>query len=503
MTEQSDVIVAGGGPVGLMLATELRLAGVSVTVLERRTDIDPTIKAGALNSPTVQALYRRGLLPELQAARDENMRRFGPRPQAAGRPAPRFVGHFAGIMLDADAVDPNDPVLATQGDLGAVSLVSQQQLEAILERRARDIGVDIRRGVTVTGFDDTGDGVTVDTDAGVLRAGWLVGCDGGRSLVRKGAGFDFPGTPPEITAYQAMATMRGAENLARGWHVTDTGVYAHGPHPDRILVAEFGGAPADRTAPVTPAELQAAVRRVTGTEVTVDAIASVTRFTDNARQATTYRRGRVLVAGDAAHVHSPFGGQGLNLGMGDATNLGWKLAATVRGWAPDGLLDTYTAERHPVGAWVLDWTRAQIAIMRPDPHARAIRAVVADLAARTDGATYLATRIAGLWQRYELPGEHPLVGHSAPDLALGDGTRLADHLHDGRALLLDLADDADLRPAADGYADRLTVHTATADDADLRALLVRPDGYVAWAATDEADTGLDKSLRLWLGGPTT
>ncbi|GAA3517860.1 FAD-dependent monooxygenase [Actinocatenispora rupis] len=505
MTEHVDVVVAGGGPVGLMLAVELRLAGVAVTVLERRTDIDPTIKAGSLNSPTIQALYRRGMLPELEAARDENMRQFAAfaaqRSGGGGPAIPRFAGHFGGVMLDRDTIDQDDPVLVEQAHLGTLGLVSQQQFESMLERRARDLGVDVRRGVTLTGFHDTGDGVTVDTDSGTVTAGWLVGCDGGRSLVRKQAGFDFPGTAPEITAYQAMATLRGTEALEVGWHVTDTGVYAYGPHPGRILVAEFDGAPRDRTEPVTPAELQAAVRRVTGVDVGVDAITSATRFTDNARQATEYRKGRVLLAGDAAHVHSPFGGQGLNLGVGDAVNLGWKLAATVRGWAPDGLLDTYTAERHPVGEWVLDWTRAQIAIMRPDPHARAIRAVVADLASRGDGATYLATRISGVWQRYDLPGEHPLVGRSAPDLAFADGSRLADHLHDGRALLVDLRDDAGLRRSADGYADRLTVLTATADDTDLRALLVRPDGYVAWAATDAADTGPDKYLGLWLGAP--
>jgi 2-polyprenyl-6-methoxyphenol hydroxylase-like FAD-dependent oxidoreductase len=327
-----------------------------------------------------------------------------------------------------------------------------------------------------------------------------VGCDGGRSEVRKLAGFDFPGTAPEITAYQAMAELDGIADVRPGWTVSDTGVYVFGPAPGRVLVAEFCGPPVDRDAPVTPAELQGAIRRVTGADVTVRAIRTVTRFTDNARQATTYRRGRVLLAGDAAHVHSPFDGQGLNLGVGDAVNLGWKLAATVRGRAPDGLLDSYTAERHPIGEWVLDWTRAQIAIMRPDPHARAARRLFEELAATVDGTTQLAKRLSGVWQGYDLPGDHPLVGRSAPDLELTDGTRLADHLHEGRALLIDLADDPALRAVARGYEDRLIVVTGKADGTDLRALLVRPDGVVAHASVSVSGD-VEKHLALWLGEP--
>jgi 2-polyprenyl-6-methoxyphenol hydroxylase-like FAD-dependent oxidoreductase len=490
--ERMDVVVAGAGPVGLMLACELRLAGVGVAVLERRDGIDPTIKAGSLNAPTIEALDRRGLTPALRAASEQTIALLTGMPKGK-----RFAGHFAGIMLDADLLDRGDAGLAAVARLGALAIVSQQQLEAILEERARELGVDLRRGVAVTGFADEGDGVVVETDGGTLRAGWLVGCDGGRSHVRKLAGFEFPGTAPEITAYQALAELSGTEKLRPGWHATDTGVYSFGPVPGRVLVAEFGAPPADRDAPVTEAELAGAIRRVTGLDVSVLGIRTVTRFTDNARQATTYRKGRVLLAGDAAHVHSPFGGQGLNLGIGDAMNLGWKLAATVRGWAPEGLLDTYTAERHPIGEWVLDWTRAQIAVMRPDPHARALRRVLSDLAATRDGATHLATRIAGGWQAYDVPGGHALAGHGAPDLTLSDGTRLADHLHSGRALLMNLSDD---EIAAEGYSDRLTVHTAKAADAPARAMLVRPDGYVAWA-TDDKTGGLTAALRQWLGEP--
>jgi hypothetical protein len=299
-----------------------------------------------------------------------------------------------------------------------------------------------------------------------------------------------------------MVEMVGAERLSTGWNRTDRGVYAHGPLPGRILTVEFGGPPTDREAPVTAEELQRSLHHVSGVDVTITAVHAATRFTDNARQATSYRLGRVLLAGDAAHVHSPFGGQGLNLGIGDALNLGWKLAATVRGWAPDGLLDSYTAERHPIGAWVLDWTRAQVALMRPEPRARALRDVVTDLVGTVAGTTYFVKMISGVWPRYPLPGDHPLVG-SAPDLLLGDGSRLTDHGHHGRALLLDLADHAPLRRLAERWDGRVAVVRADAPARPgLSAVLVRPDGYVAWAA--EGEPSLDAAqaaLSTWFGPP--
>ncbi|WP_406317739.1 FAD-dependent monooxygenase [Streptosporangium sp. NBC_01639] len=514
MSYDVDVVVAGGGPVGLMLACELRIHGVSVVVLERLAEADPTIKAGSLNTPSVEALYRRGLLPDLQQAQERNMEQFAAfmrQRLPEGKPAavpPRFAGHFAGITLRADLLDASDPELAGHGPADQVGLVSQQQLEEILARRAAELGVEVRRGVEVTGFEADADGVTVAMGEGTVRGRWLVGCDGGRSTVRKLAGFDFPGTGPEITAHQAMVEMEGSESLGVGWHATPTGVYAHGPVPGRILTVEFGGTPAGRDAPVTAEELQRSIRNVSGADVVVTGVKTATRFTDNARQATTYRIGRVLLAGDAAHVHSPFGGQGLNLGLGDAVNLGWKLAATVRGWAPEGLLDTYTTERHSIGAWVLDWTRAQIAVMRPDPHARALREVIGQLTETVAGTTYFVKKISGVWQRYELPGDHPLIGGSAPDLELADGSRLADHLHEGRALLLDPA--GELRDAVDGYGDRVkTVAVAVPGYPGLAGLLVRPDGVVAWAAdADRADPSsletarsLKAALSSWLGSP--
>jgi 2-polyprenyl-6-methoxyphenol hydroxylase-like FAD-dependent oxidoreductase len=487
-----DVIISGAGPTGLMLACELRLHGVSVLVLERLTEPDQTIKAGSVNVPSAEAFYRRDLLPELAAAQEENMSRFRAFQKGRGpaTPPPRFTGHFAALWLSADNLDETDPELNGHGPVDEIGFVSQQQLEAILTSRATELGAELRRGVEMTGFDTDDTGVTVHAGAETLRAGWLVGCDGGRSLVRKLAGFEFPGTAPEITGHQAMVEMTGADRLGTGWTTTPTGIYAHGPMPGRVLTVEFDGPPDDRDAPVTGEELEKSIRAVSGVDVSVTAVRSATRFTDNARQATTYRLGRVLLAGDAAHVHSPFGGQGLNLGIGDAVNLGWKLAAVVRGQLPESLLDTYTSERHPIGAWVLDWTRAQIALMRPDPRARALRAVVTNLIDTTAGTTYFVKKISGVWQRYDLPGEHPWLGRSAPDLALADGTRLADHLHGGTGLLLDLGG---IPSSVDNRVPLL--RTKCQAYPDLPGVLVRPDGIVAWAGGD----GLTDALTTWFG----
>ncbi|MGX1757238.1 FAD-dependent monooxygenase [Streptomyces lydicus] len=511
MKHDADVVVAGGGPVGLMLACELALADVSVVVLERLTGVDTTIKAGSVNSPTAEALYRRGMLPGLAAVQRDAFDRvssFMRQRQAAGttgvKQPPKFAGHFAGIMLRGDLLDESDPDFDGPGPAAEVGFVPQEALERLLGARAAELGVDLRRGVTLTGFDAGEDGVHVHTSDGSLRAGWLAGCDGGRSTVRRLAGFPFPGTAPEITGRQALVEMTGADALGAGWKSTRTGTYVHGPVPGRILTVEFDGPPADREAPVTAEELQASLRKVSGVaDVTVHAVHSATRFTDNARQVPDYRSGRVLLAGDAAHVHSPFGGQGLNLGIGDAMNLGWKLAATVHGRAPEGLLDSYTAERHPLGAWVLEWTRAQVALMRPESHARALRGVIAELTETVAATTFFAKKISGVGQRYDLPGDHPLTGRSSPDLELGDGTRLADHLHGGQGLLLDLAGDAEVRRRAAGYGDRIRVRTVGCPGRPgLAGLLVRPDGATAWAVdAPGGPDGLDAALRLWFGTP--
>lgn len=512
--QNADVTVVGAGPVGLVLAAELALAGASVQVIERRAEPDEAMKAQSINLPTAEALDRRGLLPAAERIQRETLERVGSfarvadgRTPGEGRraPDPRFTGHFAGMILDADLVDRSDPDIAAHTAADGARMVPQRELEALLAEHVARLGVPVRRGVEVTALEDTGDGVLVGTTSGPVRTGWLVGCDGGHSAVRRLAGIDFPGTDPELTGYQAVVDIADPERLANGWVWSPQGAYRCGPQPGRVATVEFGGAPADRSAPVTLEELQTSLRRVSGTDVTLTALrATPTRWTDNTRQAATYRSGRVLLAGDAAHVHPPFGGQGLNLGAGDAMNLGWKLGAVVAGWAPEGLLDTYEAERRPLGAWVLDWTRAQIGVMRGDAKSAALRGIVADLLSTREGTTYAVKKISGVDQRFDLPGDHPLVGRFVPDLWLADGSRLADHGHGGGFLLLDRTPDGAFARLAAAWSGR--VSSVTDDHATPTGVLVRPDGVVAWAcdATDiAAVTGLEAALRRWTGTPSS
>ncbi|MEU6251067.1 FAD-dependent oxidoreductase [Streptomyces sp. NPDC047043] len=517
-----DVTVVGAGPVGLVLAAELALSGATVQVHERLAEPDEGMKAGSINIPTAEALDRRGLLPAAEQVQREILERVGSFAPKADDQQPgghrraresRFTGHFAGMVLDADLVDWSDADLAAHTAADVARMVPQRELEQLLAEHVARLGVPVRRGVEVTALEDTGDGVLVGTTAGSVRTGWLVGCDGGRSTVRRLAGIDFPGTDPELTGHLAVADIADPEKLANGWAWSARGAYRYGPQPGRVVTVEFDGATADLpharprsrgatpAAPVTLEELQTSLRRVSGTDVTLNALRGrATRWTDNARQAAAYRSGRVLLAGDAAHVHSPFGGQGLNLGVGDAMNLGWKLGAVVAGWAPEGLLDTYDAERRPLGAWVLDWTRAQIGVMRGDAKSAALREVVAELLSTRAGTTYAVKKISGVTQRIDLPGDHPLIGRYVPDLWLRDGSRLVDHGHAGGFLLLDRTPDGTFARLAAAWNGR--VSTVTDDQATPTGVLVRPDGVVAWAAdTPDTDavTGLEAALNRWAG----
>lgn len=498
-----DAVIAGAGPVGLFLACELGLTGVRTIVLERSNDPNAPTRAGglggrALNIASIEAFYRRGMMDDLRkaAAMWLDQTETSPNGLEQGAGPPRFAGHFAGIMLNAALVDYGDREFREKGPAAALCAIDLVSLEKVLARRAGDLGVSIRRGVSVTGFSQERNSVTIQTGADTLRASWLIGCDGGRSTVRQLAGFSFPGTPPEITAYSAMVQIVDPSVLKPGWNRTSTGVYVYGPGPNRVLVVEFKGPPADRDAPVTQEELQASLRHVSETDATITGVIAATRFTDNARQATNYRSGRVLLAGDAAHVHSPFGGQGLNLGLGDAMNLGWKLASVIKGWTAEELLDSYTLERHPIGAWALDWTRAQIALMRPEPHARAMGQIARDLIETRTGATYFAKRIAGVWQRYDLGSEHPLVGRSAPDLVFNDGTRLGEYLQPGRAVLFCFENLSECK--VEEHERFRSVRAQCVEPQSARALFIRPDGFIAWAGDLEREE-LVAAFRKWLG----
>ncbi len=340
----------------------------------------------------------------------------------------------------------------------------------------------------------------VRAGAETVHARWLVGCDGGRSTVRKVGGFDFVGTDPEFTGYSVEAELADPDALAPGRTYTATGMYTYAK-PGTIAMVDFDGGAFHRTRPITLQHVQAVLRRVSGADVTLTALRLATTWTDRATQATAYRRGRVLLAGDAAHIHSPLGGQGLNLGLGDAMNLGWKLAATIRGRAPAGLLDSYFAERHPEGARILDWSRAQVALMRPTPSTRALAAIVRDLTGTRDGATYFAEKVWGISLRYDLGGSHPLVGRSVPDFELVDGTRVGSLLRSGRGLLLDLAPDAPLQALAQRWQEQISYVASDAlDRLGLAAVLVRPDGMVAWASESAGDDeGAIDAASRWFG----
>lgn len=507
-----DAVIAGGGPVGLFLACELGLREISTLVLERMPDPRSPLKAGwmgmrGLNFPSVEAFYRRGMLADVRrsslAWMDPAERRGFKMENAPS--APRFAGHFAGIMLDANKIDFSSQKYVVPGPSSTGGMVSLEGIEELLAERAEKLGVTIKRGIAVTDFTETEDAVTVHAGSESFAAKWLVGCDGGRSTVRKVAGFEFAGTDPEFTGYTASVEIADPEKLRPGFNLTKTGMYLNGPGPNRIGMIDFDDASFDRTQEITLESLQSVLRHVSGTDVTLKAVHVASSYTDRARQATTYRLGRVLLAGDAAHIHSPLGGQGLNTGLSDAMNLGWKLAATIQGWAPNNLLDTYTEERHPAGAWALDWTRAQVAIMRPDPHAHAIANVIRDLIDTREGTSYFIEKISGMFLRYDLPGDHPLIGRSAPDLEFDDGTRLGEFLHDGAGLMVELSGKSGVASLVQTWAGRVKhVAAAAKDTKGLAGLLVRPDGFVAWAADEnsEADLpALKKTLSRWFGDP--
>ncbi|KAJ5717649.1 hypothetical protein N7488_003295 [Penicillium malachiteum] len=488
-----DVVISGAGPVGLMLATELQLHGAAVLVLEKRVSPDTSVKAGGINTASVEAFERRGLLPAIYAARgplftSANKGSGGKKSVYSGS-----VGHFGGINVPTGPVDRTDPLLRGRGKDGWYLLIPQVELEKVLYSRALELGVTIWRGVTVESFQENESEVVVQISGEgeargeevQVRGKWLVGCDGGHSLVRRLAGFEFPGTDAKITGRAATVEIEGAEDIRAGWQYTSTGVYVYGPMPGRVRTVEFDGPPADKNAIVTAEEMESSLRRVSGVDtIRITGISAGTRFTDNARQANTYQRGRVFLCGDAAHVHSPFSGQGLNLGLGDAVNLGWKLAAVACGRASEDLLETYTRERHPIGARILDWTRAQVAVMRGDPDASAMRGVMADLLGTRNGATHYVKQISGLWQRYDLSDEQPLVGMTMPDIQLSDESRLVDYFHEGHAVLIDLAQNDGVAALAKEFDGRLKLVRGTpVKDTGIDGLFIRPDGIVAWAAT--------------------
>jgi len=494
-----DVIISGAGPVGLFLACELALAKCTVLILEKADDPHSPLKQlpfgiRGLSAPTIESLDRRGLLNELEIHKHLK----NPH-QHAKQGAQRQVGHFAGIPFLEGNVDTSQWKYRLPSSTPTSLISEMQEMETILARRAEVLGVEIRRGLAITGFQQTEDGVTVQSGDETFKSKWLVGCDGSRSVVRKIGGFEFAGTEPEFTGYTTKMDIADPEKLSPGRIVTTTGMYMQS-QPGYVVIQDFdGGAFHGSDKPITLEHVQEVLRRVSGTDVTVTALHTATTWTDRARQATTYRNSQVLLAGDAAHIHAPLGGQGLNLGLGDAMNLGWKLAATINGKAPEGLLDTYYTERYPVGAQVLDWSRAQVAIMGLSPEARALNAIFRDLMNTHDGATYFAARVWGIFTHYDLEGNHPLTGYSVPNFELEDGTTIDDLMYDGKGILLDFGTDVALKAFADKYPNQIKYVSGPAtNQLGINAALIRPDGIIAWAADNAPDySEFEKAAARW------
>ena len=481
------VVIAGGGPTGLMLAGELTLGGVDVAIVERRANQDLIgWRAGGLHSRTIEVLDQRGIADRFLAA--------GQVAQVAG---------FAGVSLDISD-------FPTRHNYGLA--LWQSHIEGILAGWVDELAVPIYRGRDVRGFSQDKAGVEIElSDGSPLRAQYLVGCDGGRSLVRKAAGIEFSGWDP--TTSNLIAEVELAEEPEWGIRRDALGIHSfsrlgHGGRV-RVLVTEQH---VGQTTEPTLRDLSEALIAVYGTDYGVHSPTSISRFTDTARQAASYRKGRVLVAGDAAHVHAPDGGQGLQTGVQDAVNLGWKLAQVVKGTSPENLLDTYHAERHPVAARVLRKTMAAVALRRADERTKALRDTMSELLGMDEPRKRFAAMMSGLDIRYDFGEGHPLLGRRMPDLDLVTANgplRLFTLLHAARPVLLNLGepDGLDITP----WADRVQLIDATHARAwELPALgpvtaptavLIRPDGYVAWVG-DLAQLGLADALAKWFGPPT-
>lgn len=492
------VVIAGGGPSGLMLAGELALAGVDVAIVERRPNQDVAgTRSGGLHARTIEIFDQRGIADRFLAE--------GQKAQVTG---------FAGVRFDISDFPTRHPY-----SLG----LWQTHIERILAGWVAELKVATYRGIEVTGFaqDETGVDVALG-DGQSLRAQYLVGCDGGRSLVRKAAGIEFPGSDPTTSNLIAVAELAapppewgirrdaiGIHSLGRvDYEIRDGQIVYADKGPVGILVTERG---VGQTTEPTLDDLREALIAVYGTDYGIHSPSSIARFTDATRQAATYRKGRVLIAGDAAHIHPPDGGQGLQTGVQDAVNLGWKLAQVIKGISPESLLDTYHAERHPIAARVLRNTMASVVLRREDDRTKALRDIMADLLDMDEPRKSFAAMMSGLDIRYDLGEGHNLLGRRMPDLDLvtvNGPLRVFSLLHGARPVLLNFGEPGavDITP----WADRVQLVDAQYDGpwelpalgpiSASKAVLIRPDGYVAWVG-DGSQEGLVDALSTWFGAP--
>jgi 2-polyprenyl-6-methoxyphenol hydroxylase-like FAD-dependent oxidoreductase len=469
-----DVIVAGGGPTGLMLAAELRLHGVHVVVLERDAEPTPVVRSLGLHARSIEIMDQRGLLERFLAL---------------GQEYP-LGGFFAGISKPApERLDTAHPYV-----LG----IPQNITDRLLAEHAAEVGAEIRRGLELVGLSQDEDGVTAELADGTrLGARYLVGCDGGRSTVRKLLGVGFPGEPSRVDTL--IGEVRVAEDQAAVAavvaRVRETQKrFGVGPIGDGVyrLVVPAEGVAEDRGVPPTLEEVKRQLRATAGTDFGAHSPRWLSRFGDATRLADRYRVGRVLLAGDAAHIHPPTGGQGLNLGIQDSVNLGWKLAAEINGWAPEELLDSYQDERRPVAADVLDNTRAQMELLSTEPGPQAVRRLISKLMDFEEVSRYLTEQVTAIGVRYDFGEGHELLGRHLRDVALKRG-RLYALMHDGRGLLLDQTGQLSIA----GWTDRVDHVVDVSEELGVPAVLLRPDGHVAWAGDDQR--ALLTQLPRWFG----
>ncbi|MET8152531.1 FAD-dependent monooxygenase [Actinoplanes sp. NPDC049668] len=460
----TDVIIAGCGPAGAMLAAELRLHDVRVIVLERDTEPASFVRIVGLHIRTIELMAMRGLLERV-------LERGRRRPAGA---------YFAAIDKPAPAeLDSAHAYL-----LG----IPHPVIVGLLEQHAVELGAEVRRGATVAGLDQDAEGVTVELAEGErLRARYLVGCDGARSTVRGLLGVGFPGEPARNETLMGEMCVDAPPEQARDRRFSLTPA---GPGFCRVVVPAEGVT--DRAEPPTLEDFRRQLRAFAGTDFGVHSPRWMSRFGDATRLAERYRAGRVLLAGDAAHIHPPIGGQGLNLGVQDAVNLGWKLAAQVRGWAPEPLLDTYQAERRPVAEDVLDNTRAQTELLTDEPGPRALRRLFTELMEIDEVNRRLLEKITAIGIRYDFGPGPDLLGRRLRDIEVKQG-HLYDLLHQGRGLLLDRTE----RLTAGGWSDRVDRLADPTAALEVPAVLLRPDGHVAWIGDDQRD--LDDHLLRWFG----
>jgi rifampicin monooxygenase len=470
----TDVIVAGCGPTGLMLASELRLHGVQVLVLEKEAEPTKAVRALGLHARSVEVMAQRGLLERFLAHGKQY----------------QMGGYFAGI----DKPWPSQLDTAHSYILG----IPQPTTERLLAERAAELGVEVRRGCELVGLSQDEDGVTAELADGTrLRSRYLVGCDGGRSTVRKLLGIGFPGEPATVEWLLGEMEAAPPEDMAAvvaEIRKTHKG-FGIGPSDEKGMyrvVVPAENVAEDRSVPPTLEEVKQRLRAFAGTDFGVHSPRWLSRFGNATRLAEHYRVDRVLLAGDAAHVHPPLGGQGLNLGLQDAFNLGWKLAAEINGWAPKGLLDTYHTERHPVAADVLDSTRAQTELTSTEPGPQAVRRLLSKLMDFDEVNRYLIEKLTAISIRYDFGEGHELLGRRLRDIELKRG-RLYELMHGGRGLLLDQTGQLSVA----GWADRVDHVVDVSEELDAPAALLRPDGHVAWVGEDQQE--LLSQLPKWFG----